>query len=99
MPAAIKRAIVRGRVQGVGYRAFVEDEARSHRLAGWVRNRRDGAVEAVLSGPAEQVDAVLSAMRAGPPSAEVTALEVREADATDLAQRLPGEAFSVLRTV
>ena len=48
--AAIRHVVVRGRVQGVGYRAFVEDDALGHGLDGWVRNRRDGAVEAVFAG-------------------------------------------------
>ena len=47
----IRHIVVRGRVQGVGFRAFVEDEARQRGLQGWVRNRRDGSVEAVFAGP------------------------------------------------
>ncbi len=54
----ICHVVVRGRVQGVGYRAFVEDEANRRRLRGWVRNRRDGSVEAVFSGPRNDVEAV-----------------------------------------
>ncbi len=70
----IRHVIVRGTVQGVGFRAFVEDGTRSVRgLAGWVRNRRDGSVEAVLAGPVEEVDAALAALRKGPSSAKVTA--------------------------
>ena len=53
----LRRVVVRGRVQGVGFRAFVEDEARQRRIAGWVRNRRDGAVEAVFAGSLDDVDA------------------------------------------
>jgi Acylphosphatase len=49
----IRHVVIRGRVQGVGYRAFTEYAALDHRLAGWVRNRRDGGVEAVFAGPAE----------------------------------------------
>src|SRR5262249_12990725 len=48
----IRHVVIRGRVQGVGYRAFAEYTALDHGLAGWVRNRRDGGVEAVLAGPA-----------------------------------------------
>jgi acylphosphatase len=69
------RVIVRGRVQGVGYRAFVELEAVAHGLSGWVRNRRDGTVEAVLSGASADVEEVLAALRRGPRSAVVTAVE------------------------
>ena len=52
----IRHIIARGRVQGVGYRAFVEDEAHRLGLRGWVRNRRDGSVEAVFSGPRMDVE-------------------------------------------
>ena len=62
------RVVVRGRVQGVGFRAFVEAEVLSRGLSGWVRNRRDGTVEAVLSGEDEAVRAVLAALREGPPA-------------------------------
>ena len=62
---------IRGRVQGVGYRAFVEDTARAAGLEGWVRNRRDGTVEAVFAGPDNAVTAALEACRAGPRGAHV----------------------------
>jgi acylphosphatase len=64
---AIRHLVIRGRVQGVGYRAFAEYTALDHGLAGWVRNRRDGAVEAVLAGPAATVAEVVEAYRRGPP--------------------------------
>ena len=48
---AIRHVVIRGRVQGVGYRAWTEYTALDHGLEGWVRNRRDGAVEAVFAGP------------------------------------------------
>jgi acylphosphatase len=95
----VKRIIVRGRVQGVGFRAFVEDEARRRRLSGWVRNRRDGSVEAVFAGSFDEVDGVSAALRRGPTSARVDAVEVYEAGYAQLAERLPGETFSVLRTI
>jgi acylphosphatase len=69
---------ISGRVQGVGYRAFVEREARQRGLGGWVRNRRDGTVEAVFTGEAAAVDAMLAACRRGPRLAEVR--EVRVVD-------------------
>lgn len=65
-------AVISGRVQGVSYRAWTEREAQSRGLAGHVRNRDDGAVEAVFSGPEAAVDAMLAACRQGPPSARVT---------------------------
>ena len=57
----IRHIIVRGRVQGVGYRAFVEREALRRGVEGWVRNRRDGSVEAVFARAQENVDAVVEA--------------------------------------
>jgi acylphosphatase len=67
---------VEGRVQGVGYRAFVEMRAAELGLSGWVRNRRDGSVEAVLQGSPEAVEAVLDACRAGPPASRVTRVDI-----------------------
>jgi acylphosphatase len=65
------QVIVRGRVQGVGFRLFVERQAQALRLDGWVRNRRDGTVEAVLAGEAGAVDRMLQALHAGPPTSAV----------------------------
>ncbi|HEY8274381.1 MAG TPA: acylphosphatase [Pseudolabrys sp.] len=93
----IRHIVVRGRVQGVGYRAFVEDEARQRGLRGWVRNRRDGSVEAVFAGPAADVEAAIEACRSGPFSARVSALDQREGTEVDLTER--GGGFSVLPTV
>jgi acylphosphatase len=59
-------AIITGRVQGVGYRAWVAQEAGARGLSGWVRNRRDGSVEAVFSGEISIVDAMTAACRSGP---------------------------------
>jgi acylphosphatase len=67
---------IEGRVQGVGYRAFVEMRAYELGLEGWVRNRRDGAVEAVLQGAEDAVAAMLDLCREGPPAAQVTRVEV-----------------------
>jgi acylphosphatase len=66
---------IEGRVQGVGYRAFVERNALSLGLDGWVRNRRDGSVEAVFQGPDAAIDAMLRLCRQGPPSSTVTCVE------------------------
>ena len=60
------RAVVSGRVQGVGYRAWFDDDARKRGLAGWVRNRRDGTVEAVFSGEEAAVEAMIAAAWKGP---------------------------------
>lgn len=99
MSDLIRHISVRGRVQGVGYRAFVADEAMARGIAGWVRNRRDGSVEAVLSGLAEAVDAMIAACRRGPWGARVDHLDQREGTPKELAGRHSGEAFSVLPTL
>jgi acylphosphatase len=63
---------IEGRVQGVGFRAFVEARALELGVDGWVRNRRDGSVEAVLQGAGETVEEMLALCRQGPPAAIVT---------------------------
>ena len=97
-PQAIRRVVIRGRVQGVGYRAWTEDTAILNGLDGWVRNRRDGAVEAVFAGPQEAVDAMIEACRRGPPAAHVDAVERFDAGPAELAMRRGGDGFSVLPT-
>ena len=87
---------IRGRVQGVGYRAWAEVTALELGVEGWVRNRRDGTVEAVFAGSEEVVLTMIEACRDGPPGADVTAIDQREAGSTDLALRRPGDLFSVL---
>lgn len=67
---------IEGLVQGVYYRAWTEQTARRLGLDGWVRNRRDGSVEAVFSGPAAQVDEMLRRCAEGPPDAKVTDVAV-----------------------
>jgi acylphosphatase len=95
----IRHMLVRGRVQGVGYRAFVEDEALRRGLEGWVRNRRAGSVEAVFRGEEAAVAAMIEACRSGPFAARVDALDQREAREGELKLSIPGVAFSVLPTV
>ncbi|MFN0263889.1 acylphosphatase [Tepidamorphus sp. 3E244] len=68
--------VVRGRVQGVYYRAWTKQQADEIGLDGWVRNRRDGSVEAVLDGTPEDVDEMLGRMKAGPPDASVDTIEI-----------------------
>ncbi|MGB8274970.1 MAG: acylphosphatase [Alphaproteobacteria bacterium] len=77
------RLLIHGRVQGVCYRAWAVDQAALRGVDGWVRNRRDGTVEAVLSGPAAEVDALIEACRAGPPHAQVSRIDVAPADETE----------------
>lgn len=81
-----RHVVISGRVQGVGYRAWTEDTAVARRLRGWVRNRRNGTVEAVFIGPENVVTAMVDACRQGPRSAQVTDVQVRDATADDLAQ-------------
>jgi acylphosphatase len=73
------RVRVTGRVQGVWYRGWAEDEARRLGLRGWVRNEPDGSVLAVLVGPEPAVDAMVAAMRRGPPHARVAELTAEPA--------------------
>jgi acylphosphatase len=98
-PRVIRHLIVRGRVQGIGYRAWAASEAIRHGLEGWVRNRRDGSVEAVIAGPPDVVAAMIEATRRGPWLARVTGVEVGDGTARDLDERRRGEPFSVLSTM
>jgi len=90
---------IRGRVQGVGFRAWTEREALRCGVEGWVRNRRDGSVEAVVAGPAEIVAAMIDACRDGPPAARVETVGVGEGRQDDIALRRSGERFTVLPTI
>lgn len=74
------RVRVTGTVQGVGYRAWTEAAALRLGLSGWVRNRRDGAVEALICGDPRAVDEMLSACRKGPHHSTVQTLDVIEDD-------------------
>ena len=65
-----------GRVQGVFFRDSARERARTHGVAGWIRNTPDGAVEAILEGPPDAVDCVTRFLKAGPPDAEVERTEV-----------------------
>jgi len=68
---ATVRVIVRGKVQGVGFRAYTEMQAKALKLDGWVRNRSDGTVEAMLSGDKAVIERMLIALRVGPPHSAV----------------------------
>jgi len=74
MSEAIRLRIT-GRVQGVGYRAWLEREARARGLRGWVRNRRDGSVEALLIGETAALEAAIAACAKGPRLASVSGIE------------------------
>jgi len=77
----IVRLRIEGRVQGVGYRFWLNREARRHALTGWVRNRSDGSVEALLKGDDAAVELIIDACRRGPRMAVVDRIE--RADAAD----------------
>ena len=96
--SVIRHVIVRGRVQGVGFRAFVEVEALTRGLEGWARNRRDGTVEALFAGEAAIVADIIEACARGPFAARVDRVDQREGRADELALRRPGEVFSLLAT-
>jgi acylphosphatase len=93
-----RHVVIRGRVQGVGYRAWTEVTALERGLEGWVRNCRDGSVEAVFSGPDNDVAAMIAQCRRGPPGAWVDAIDQREATPDEIALRRADELFSVLRS-
>ena len=99
MSGAIRHVMVRGRVQGVGYRAWVADEADARQLEGWVRNCRDGSVEAVFAGPADAVLAMIAACRRGPSMARVAAVQEDDGHSDALKLRRAWEPFSVLPTI
>ena len=70
---------IAGRVQGVGYRDALRNEAQTNGISGWVRNRQDGTVEAVLQGNAAAVERVLSWAKRGPPAARVIDISAQAA--------------------
>ncbi|MDX9995686.1 MAG: acylphosphatase [Rhodocyclaceae bacterium] len=67
----IRHLVITGKVQGVWYRAGMAQEAQRLGVTGWVRNRSDGSVEAMVAGTAEQVAAIMNWARRGPPAAQV----------------------------
>lgn len=74
------RLVIAGKVQGVGYRWWTVGEARRLRLDGWVRNRADGTVEALVIGPEDAIGQIERACWRGPGGSHVTAVEPREAE-------------------
>ena len=78
MPRIARHLPITGKVQGVWYRAWTVETARSLGLAGWVRNRTDGSVEAVVEGDARAVDQFLALARVGPAAARVAAVETED---------------------
>ena len=74
-----RRIVVKGRVQGVGYRYAAVDAAERHHVTGWVRNRSDGMVEVQVQGDPESVTAMIDWCRRGPSAAGVTDIEIADA--------------------
>lgn len=73
-----RRIHVKGKVQGVFFRAWTIEQAKALGLDGWVRNRHDGSVEAVASGPADKVEELIARCRQGSPASQVAAVYVEE---------------------
>ena len=88
-PTEAKRWLVSGRVQGVGFRYFVQAKAAELRLSGWTRNLDDGRVEVYATGPAEKLGDLAAALHIGPRMADVRGVEETE----EAVQKLAG--FSV----
>jgi acylphosphatase len=87
-----RHLVIRGRVQGVGFRQFMVRTAHELKITGWVRNRADGSVEAVVAGAPQAVDAIIERARRGPRNATVNGFEVTDAQAAF-------ERFETLATV
>jgi acylphosphatase len=95
----IVRVRISGRVQGVGFRAFTQRHAEARGVSGWVRNCRNGDVEAVFAGSEHAVTALCETCRRGPLHAQVERLEILEADRSALAELGGAAGFFQLATV
>jgi acylphosphatase len=73
-----RHLFISGRVQGVGFRLYMQSKAREAGITGWVRNRRDGTVEAVIQGSPEAVESITEWARSGPPGAAVTDIKIAD---------------------
>jgi acylphosphatase len=94
----IRHVVFSGRVQGVGFRAHVEDVATRTGVGGWVRNRRDGTVEAIFAGDAKAMEDTIATCRNGSYAARVDGIEMRDGREDELALR-GNDKFAVLPTV
>ena len=99
MSDVIRHVLIRGTVQGVGFRYWTRRTATARGLQGWVRNRRDGAVEAAFAGPEQAVAEMIALCRRGPASARVGSVDEAPADPGVLDLRKRGERFSELATI
>ncbi len=75
-----RHLLIRGRVQGVGYRNYIEFKAQQLGISGWVRNRNDGSVEAVVHGPEAAVAAIIECAQRGPRASQVSGVAVSEGE-------------------
>jgi acylphosphatase len=98
MSDVIRHVLIRGTVQGVGFRYWTRRTATARGLEGWVRNRRDGSVEAVFAGPEQAVAEMIALCRRGPASARVDAVDETAAEPDALTLRRREERFSELPT-
>jgi acylphosphatase len=87
--------VIQGHVQGVGFRASCQRQATALGVTGWVRNRWDGGVEALLEGPAEAVDAMVRWCHRGPPAAEVSSVRISETSPDETSPDEPRRAFNI----
>ena len=94
----IRRVTIHGRVQGVGFRDWTRHVARGRGIEGWVRNLKNGCVEAVFAGTHEAVSAMVAACRGGPSGAKVERIDEHNATDAELDLRRPNEGFSVIAT-
>ena len=99
MARTIRHLLIHGRVQGVGFRAWAQDTAEGLGVEGWVRNRRGGEVEMVITGPPQAVAAMIEACREGPSFAHVTRIDEREVREDELRLRGIEGGFASLPTV
>jgi acylphosphatase len=76
----LRHYVITGRVQGVGFRFYMQRKARELGVAGWVRNRRDGSVEAMAQGETDAVEAMTAWARRGPPSAVVSGVKIADGE-------------------
>ena len=94
-----KQLIISGRVQGVGFRNYLAHKARQFHVTGWVRNRNDGSVEAVIQGTPENIAAMIVRAHRGPPQSAVGGVTVSEGAGTDTDTTLTTfTTFAVLPT-
>jgi acylphosphatase len=98
MSDVIRHVLIRGTVQGVGFRYWTRRTATARGLEGWVRNCRDGSVEAVFAGPQQAVAEMIALCRRGPASARVDAVDETAAEPDALNLRRRDERFSELTT-